>query len=201
MDRTRWHTAAGSTTVNPTATTAYEFAAVSGSARRVLTTGVALGGRVVEYRRQPGLVGFTATAPFSPTATAARSIADRIASRVRDQQKRNLLGKALEVHVIPDAIELTALPPWSYLRDKTTCTGLDNQLIAGCVSDRSWNDVRGAGGTAVGTDRIAVAAGAETLVNMPSQWPFSGLPVFGTSVPIAAAEPTPSSWPVRGLRA
>ena len=31
--------------------------------------------------------------------------------------------------------------------------------------------------------------------------PFSGLPVFGTIVPMAAAEPAPRSWPVSGFLA
>lgn len=156
--------AVGSVVKNPEVTTRYQLVASMGKAKKLLANRYVVGGKVVEYYRLYG--SLRATGPTGDDGAAAVEIAHKIASSLSEGAKAPLVGKSLQVHIIPSNVELTELPPWQHLAGTSTCDGRD-----GCVEDRPWSSVRGIGGTtAEDQNYIATAVGQEELV------PVSGMP-------------------------
>ncbi len=152
--------AIGTVHKHPAVTTKYALTARIGTSSRVLGSRTALGGRVVEY----GVSGysFVERPPSGPDATAAAQIGHTITSALSESAKLRMLGRKLEVHIIPAYTTLTSLPPWKYLAGKSTCDDQPPEVM--CVDDRPWSEVRGIGGTeATGKNYIATAVGSEEL--------------------------------------
>ncbi|GAA0408972.1 hypothetical protein Acor_75330 [Acrocarpospora corrugata] len=146
----------GKVVKNPATTTEYRLFATTGTLlTKQLGSQVVLAGKSIGYKMTYGLQSFPAS---GAEGEAANAIANKITRSFSDVTKRTFLGRALEVHIIPVNMKLTQLPPWANLTG-TTC-GNDPT----CVADRNWSDVRGYGGTPIGTDRLAIAVGAEQLV-------------------------------------
>jgi hypothetical protein len=150
----------GSQVVNPTYTTMYTLRARYGTQTRNLANAAAVGGRVLTYTRS-GRGGLVPTSSGVGVPQAAAMAHDVLRSLSEEARKR-LVGKALEIHVIPHNLKLTGLPGFTDLRGRSTCEGRPT-----CVDERTWDDVRGAGGRDIGNNRIAVVAGAETLTSTP----------------------------------
>jgi uncharacterized protein YraI len=157
----------GSKTVNPTATTTYPLTVKYGTQTRPLGSSAAVAGTVLTYM-------WTGRAGIQPTTSGTgvpetRAMTHQIMRTLSEKARKALGGKVFEIHVIPINMDLTDLPPFAYLRGKTTCDDWTPGVppgtkIPGCVADRPWEDVRGAGGIIIpGTNRIAVAVGAEEV--------------------------------------
>lgn len=148
-------------TRKPPATTEYKLVATAGSTSKVLASGTALAGKVLDYVYSDGQ--WVQVPGTGSDASAAATIAAKISSALAEPSKKNLLGKVLEVHIIPPSAKLTELAPWKYLEGTETCNNKP-----GCVADRDWSVVRGIGGTEIaGTNRVAMAAASEELVPTP----------------------------------
>ncbi|TDD28076.1 hypothetical protein E1218_08550 [Kribbella turkmenica] len=153
----------GSASRNPVATTEYKLVATVGSSSKVLASGTALAGKVFDYVYSNGR--WVKVQGTGTDAAAASAIAGKISSALAEPSKKALLGKVLEVHIIPSSAKLTDLAPWKYLEGTGTC---DNK--PGCVEDRDWSIVRGIGATVVpGTNQVAMAAASEELVATPGK--------------------------------
>ncbi len=151
----------GSVVRDPQLTTRYTLTAHLNGQSKNLGSRIAVGGELVGYFWSPAqpLREFT-----GPGAAEAAAFAAPVVNSLSSAAKTGLLGKRISIHLIPTYFTLTSLAPWQHLNRSTTCDGAP----AGCVDDRPWSEVRGAGGTLVpGTPEIAMAAGVETL--MPTQ--------------------------------
>jgi hypothetical protein len=150
-------------TRKPPATTEYKLVATAGSTSKVLASGTALAGKILDYVYSNGQ--WVQVPGTGSDASAAAIIAAKISGALAEPSKKNLLGKVVEVHIIPPTAKLTDLAPWKGKDGTGTC---DNK--PGCVEDRDLSALRGIGGTVIpGTNRIAMAAASEELAFTPGK--------------------------------
>lgn len=164
--------ASGSRIVDPDKGDEYPLTASMGGLSKQLGTQVVLGGDVFRYARgRGGLIPVKDST--TPQPTEARRIAAQITTPLSTAAKRRLLGKRIEVHLIPASTPLTALPPWRYLSGRSTCGDVEpveSPAPGDECPSTPWAEKRGAGDSKdVGADRVVVAAGEETLLNNPAR--------------------------------
>ncbi|MFJ4866390.1 hypothetical protein [Streptomyces sp. NPDC088748] len=156
----------GTKSVNPTLGTAYKFTAKNSASSGISTLSevVVVGGDVISYQ-QFGSSLIPVSRFNSPQSSAVMSMANKITKKVDNPYRSNLIGKKVEVHIIPSNVPLTRLPDFTHLGN------------TGGVVDRDWSVVRGIGGTPVANDtqRIAMAVGEEEMAPTPQRdnaYPF-----------------------------
>ena len=140
----------GSRTVDPAVTRSYGLQALMLGWVRTLGSTTVVAGDVKTY------VG---TRSGARAAGAAR--AEEIVDALPETNRRRLIGKVIELHLISDPFDLTDLEPWRQFRGQTTPDG------------RPYDSLAGAGGTLRGTDRIVMAVDEKELVttSIPAQYP------------------------------
>lgn len=146
----------GAMTVHPKVSTNYELRVnAGGTTTKAVRTAIA--GKVMGYVRGPkGL--WLDQEGVGPGIEQARRVSGRLLSALAETQRARFAGKVLEIHIIPGETFLTNLRPFTEL-ERT-----------GGVADRPWREVRGAGGLVIeGTNRVAVAVGAEELGDTSSR--------------------------------
>lgn len=144
----------GSRRVDPDVTTRYRITAGIFGYTRTLGSRIVVAGKVVGYYYSWWGDQYYASENYGTGADEANVLAGRMMDALSEPARRGLLGKSVEVHLIPVKAKLTDLPPWRHLAGKRT----------GGANDRAYDDLRGVGGQLIpGTDRIAMAVGAESL--------------------------------------
>lgn len=165
---------AGSIQVDPGVTSSYTVEAYQGTKSLARSTKTALAGRIVGYgltlpNGTPALI--PVNNPKTASATAARAVGAKLVDSLGEASRRELLGKSVEIHLIPTTAKLTDLPPWQRLRNELTCrTTIDGKPNPSCVHPRPWSQVRGIGGELIAgsSARIALAVGEEEVRTVPN---------------------------------
>lgn len=144
----------GQMTVAPRRTRTYTLSATvfGGSGSKALGSTTVVGGSIVGYSR---VNGDWRTTPHPATHDPAATAASEVVGRLDESRRRLLLGKVIELHLIPFGATLTDLPPWDHLTGTTK--GGD-----------SWDDADGAGGRLREDGRIVMAVAEKELVDIGS---------------------------------
>ncbi len=154
--------ASGTKAVDPQVGTQYKLTASLGTTAKTLGTQVAVAADVVSYVQSArgGLVPFRNTT--GEHEVAAMAWTHDILGTVSTSVKSKLLGKNLEVHLIPDNASLTTLPYWRYLQGVENCEG------GPC---RPYSGIRGVGDSKsplLPANTIAIAVGEERMFRRSS---------------------------------
>jgi hypothetical protein len=148
--------AAGTKAVDPTVATEYKLTASLGTSVKTLGARVALAADVVSYVQGRGGLAPIRNSTGEHEVEAMAWTHDVLGS-VSTAVMAKLLGKNLEVHLIPEQVSLPTLPLWRYLKGLETC---------GSGTCRPWSEVRGAGDSTsplLPTNTIAIAVGEEMM--------------------------------------
>lgn len=142
---------AGSRTVDPSVTRSYGLQAVMLGVYRSLDSTTVVVGDVVLYK---------GTHPGARASGVTR--AEEIVDAMPEVNRRRLVGKEIELHLVPDRLDLTDLPPWWAFRGQSTPDG------------RPYDSLAGAGGTLRGASRIVMAVDEKEIVRttIPAQYPL-----------------------------
>jgi hypothetical protein len=177
-------------TVDPVVGTEYRLTVAKGTASKTLGAQIALGADIVSYALgRGGLVAFRNST--GTTEVEAARVSAEVTGPLSATAKQRLVGKVLEVHLIPQTVSLTSLPYWKYLAGQSTCHGEPEP----CATPEPWSEVRGAGDShspLKPATTVAIAAGAETMFRSPDHFYADG----GSSSSTSSATPS-SATPSR----
>jgi len=153
--------ASGTKTVDPKVATEYKLAAALGTTTKTLGAQVALAADVVSYEQGRGGLAPIRNSTGEHELEAMEWTHDVLGS-VSGTVKKNLLGKNVEVHLIPEQVSLTRLPLWQYLEGEEHC---------GSGTCRLWSETRGVGNSnspLLPANTIALAVGEELMFRRSS---------------------------------
>jgi hypothetical protein len=153
--------ASGTKTVDPAVATEYKLSASLGTNVKTLGTQVALAADIVSYALGRGGLAPVRNSTGEHELEAMAWTHD-ILGAVSTSVKSKLLGKNLEVHLIPKEVSLTSLPLWRYLQGEEHCGS------GTCVP---WSETRGVGNSTsplLPANTIAIAVGEELMFRRSS---------------------------------
>jgi hypothetical protein len=148
--------ASGTKAVDPPTGTEYRLTASLGTSTKPLGARVALAADIVSYVQGRGGLAPIRNSTGEHELEAMTWTHDVLGS-VSTAVKAKLLGKNLEVHLIPEHLSLTTLPLWRYLQGQEAC---------GSGTCRPWSEVRGVGNSKsplLPANTIAIAVGEEMM--------------------------------------
>ncbi len=146
----------GTKTVDPPVATEYKLTASLGTSTKTLGARVALAADIVSYVQGRGGLAPIRNSTGEHEVEAMRWTHEVLGS-VSTAVEAKLLGKNLEVHLIPEHLSLTTLPLWRYLQGEEHC---------GSGTCTPWSETRGVGNSTsplLPANTIAIAVGEEMM--------------------------------------
>ena len=160
----------GSTRIAPAVTTTIQLRATYRLSTKILARKTVITTKVIGYCSTvdaDGLAACTRTVNFRGAA-AVDSQGSAMLGTLNESDRARMVGRILEVHVVPPELSVTQIPTYEYLAGPLNCG--DHMVVGTTCDGRPWSTVRGGGGVLMG-DRVTMFVGAEEMQNIISPTP------------------------------